>query len=79
MCDRKIPLKLKSKLYCRTIRPAMLHDGECWPIKKLQVKKLLVVEMRMLSWISGHNLLDRVQNEDILDKVGVISIEDKLR
>ena len=57
----------------------MLYGGECWPIKKAQVKKLLVAKMRMLRWICGHTLLDKVKNDVIRSKVGVVSIEDKLR
>ena len=29
LCDRKIPLRLKGKFYCRAIRPAILYGGEC--------------------------------------------------
>ena len=57
----------------------MLYSGECWPIKKAQVKKLLVAEMRMLRWICEHSLRDKVKNDVIRSKVGVVSIEDKLR
>jgi hypothetical protein len=29
MCDRRIPTKLKGKLYKTSIRPAMLYGTEC--------------------------------------------------
>jgi hypothetical protein len=32
----------------------------------------------MLRWICGHTRRDRVQNEDIRDRVGVAPIEEKL-
>jgi len=38
-----------------------------------------VVEMRMIRWICGHTRLDRIRNEVIRDKIGVASIEDKMR
>jgi hypothetical protein len=34
LCDPKVPLKLKSKLYRILIRPAMLYGAECWPTKR---------------------------------------------
>ena len=34
--------------------------------------------MRMLRWICGNTRRDRVQNEDIRDRLGITSIEEKL-
>ena len=38
-----------------------------------------VAEMRMLRWMCGHTRKDRVRNKIIQEKVGVASVEDKLR
>ena len=57
----------------------MLYGGECWPIKKAQVKQLLVAKIRMLRWMCGHTLLDKIKNDVIRSKVGVAPFEDKLR
>ncbi|XP_070055474.1 uncharacterized protein [Nicotiana tomentosiformis] len=38
-----------------------------------------VAEMRMLRWMCGHTMLDRVRKEVISDKMGVTPIEDKIR
>ncbi|XP_070052340.1 uncharacterized protein [Nicotiana tomentosiformis] len=38
-----------------------------------------VAEMRMLRWMYGYTRKDRVRNKIIRDKVGVASVEDKLR
>jgi len=38
-----------------------------------------VAEMRMLRWICGHTRLDKIRNEVVRDKIGVASIEDKIR
>jgi hypothetical protein len=37
-----------------------------------------VVEMRMLRWICDHTRKDRIKNDDIMDKLGVASIQKKL-
>jgi hypothetical protein len=34
LCDPKVTLKLKDKLYRTAIRPAMFYGAECWPTKK---------------------------------------------
>ena len=70
---------LKNKFHYRAIRSAILYGGECWPIKKTQVKKLAVAEMRISRWIYSHTLLDKIKNDFIHSKVRVVPIEDKLR
>ena len=79
LCDRRIPLKLKGRVYRMVVRPALLYGVECWPIKKSQVQRMSVAEMRMIRWICGHTRLDKIRNEVIRAKIGVASIEDKMR
>ncbi|ONM53611.1 Retrovirus-related Pol polyprotein LINE-1 [Zea mays] len=78
LCDPRVPHKLKGKFYRTTIRPAMLYGAECWPTKRRHVQQLSVAEMRMLRWICGHTRRDRVRNDDIRERVGAASIEEKL-
>jgi len=37
VCDKKMPVGLKSKVYRMVVRPTVLYGSECWPIKKTQV------------------------------------------
>ena len=76
LCDRRISLRVKGKVYKTVVRPAMMMYGaETWEVKKAQEKKLDVAEMRMLRWMSGVTKLDRIRNERIrgTTKVGEIS------
>ncbi|KAH0454565.1 hypothetical protein IEQ34_016489 [Dendrobium chrysotoxum] len=68
LCDRKVPLKFKGKFY-KMVRPAMLYGTECWPLKEKHNIKLSVAEMRMLRWMSGLTLRDKIRNERIREKV----------
>ncbi|XP_070023271.1 uncharacterized protein [Nicotiana sylvestris] len=79
LCDKKVPPKLKGKFYEVVVRPTMLYEDECWPIKITHVQKMKVEDMRMLRWMCGHTRLDRIRNEVIRDKVGVAPIKDKMR
>ena len=79
LCDRKMPLRLRGRVYRVVVRPALLYGAECWPIKKTQVQKMRVAEMRMIRWICGHTRLDKIRNEVIRSRIGVASIEDKMR
>nr|XP_009802177.1 PREDICTED: uncharacterized protein LOC104247782 [Nicotiana sylvestris] len=79
LCDKNVPPRLKGKFYRVVVRPAMLYEVECWPVKKSHVHKMRVAEMRMLRWMCGHTKKDKIRNEIIRDKVGVASVEAKLR
>jgi hypothetical protein len=78
LCDHRVPLKLKDKFYRTAIRPTMLYGTECWPTKRQHVQQLSVAEMRMLRWICGNIRRDRVRNDDIRERLGVASVEEKL-
>ncbi|KAM3286480.1 hypothetical protein P3S67_025279 [Capsicum chacoense] len=78
LCDRKVPLKLKGKFYRVAVRPAMLYGAECWSVKNSHIQRLKVAEMRMLRWMCGLTIGNRVRNEIIRKKVGVTSVEDKM-
>ena len=51
ICDRKVPTKLKGKLYCTAICPAILYGSECWALKGQHERKVGVAEMKMLRWM----------------------------
>ena len=52
LCDRRMPVKLKGKVYKKVIRPAMLCGAETWATTKRQEKRIEVTEMRMLRWMA---------------------------
>ncbi|KAF3661377.1 DNA-binding protein S1FA2 [Capsicum annuum] len=79
LCDKKVPPKLKGKFYRVVVRPALLYRAECWPVKNSHIQKMKVAEMRMLRWMCGLTRRDRVRNETIREKVGVTSVECKMR
>ena len=53
MCDRKMPVKLKDKVFKTIIRPAITYGSECWAVKKKDENKLNSAEMMMLRWARG--------------------------
>ncbi|XP_071694390.1 uncharacterized protein [Rutidosis leptorrhynchoides] len=79
LCDKKIPLKLKGKLFKVAIRPVMLYGSECWPMTKAQERRMKVAEMRMLRWACGKTRLDMIPNSVFRENLEVRSISDKLR
>ena len=52
--DKRMPVGLNGKVYRMVVKPAMLYGTECWPIKKTQVQRLMVAEIRMIRWMYGY-------------------------
>ena len=48
LCDRRMPVKLKGKVYKTAVRPALLYGAETWATTRGQEARLEVNEMRML-------------------------------
>ena len=71
MCDKKIPIKLKDKIYKTIVKPAMIYGSECWAVKKNDTQKLHTTEMRMLIWARGKTKKDHIKNEDIWREANV--------
>ena len=63
--DRKIPLRLKAKVYEAIIRPALTYGSECWAMKVTNKRKIATTEMRMLRGILGVSRREHMRNEDI--------------
>ena len=75
MCDRKMSVELKDKVFKTIIRPAMTWGWECWAVKKKDENKLNSVEMRMLISARGKTRLDHIRNEDIRKEADVKPVE----
>ena len=65
LCDRRMPTKVKGKVYKTVIRPAMLYGAETWATTKRQEKRIEVTDMRMLRLMCGVTRKDKIRNEHI--------------
>ena len=74
LCDKRMPVGLKGKVDRTVVRPAIMYGSECLALKKTQIQRLLVAEMRMSRWICGYMRLDKIRNEVIRDLVKVATI-----
>ena len=79
MCDKKIPDKVKGKMYKMIVRPAMLYGIETLPLTKTQEQKLETTEMKMLRFSLGITRKDRVRNKVIRSRLKVGSLREKVR
>jgi len=64
-CDKRMPPKLKGKLYTSVVRPALTYGSQCWTMQKKYESKLSATEMKMLRMTAGVTKLDRIKSSKI--------------
>ena len=79
LCDRRINVRLKGKVHKTVVRPAMTYGAETWPMKKTYERKMDVVEMRMLRWMTGITRLDRIRNDLVRGTTKVTEVSKKIQ
>ena len=77
--DKRIPLKLKMKVYKSVVRPVLLYGAEIWALRKKEEGVLDRTEMRMVRWIAGISLMERRKSQDIRRMCGICNIKEKAR
>ena len=77
--DKKMPLKLRMKIYKTVVRPVLLYGAETWSLKRKEECLLERTEMRMVRWIAGISLLERRESQDIRRMCGICNIIEKAR
>ena len=79
ICDRRVPIRLKGKVHKSVVRPAMTYGLEAAPRKETGEKRLDVAEMKMLRWMSGVTLRDKVRKIHIRESVNMIDVSNKVQ
>ncbi|KAL0173405.1 hypothetical protein M9458_029373 [Cirrhinus mrigala] len=65
MCNHRMPLRLKSKIYKTVVCPVALYGSESWPVTAKHEQALHIMEMRMLHWSLRLTRLNHATNEDV--------------
>ena len=53
ICDKRLPARVKGKVYSSVVRPAMVYGLETLAVTKKQVEEMEVAEMKMLRFTMG--------------------------
>ena len=56
---------MRGKVYSSCVRSSMLLGSETWPVRKENQVALQQAEMRIVSWICGVKLKDRVPSKEL--------------
>ncbi|XP_064103437.1 uncharacterized protein LOC135213391 [Macrobrachium nipponense] len=62
--DKKMPTKLQVKIYSTVVRPVLMYVTDTWALRRKQGVKLERTEIRMLRWIMGISLHERLKNDE---------------
>ena len=60
LTNKDASLIMRGRLYSSCVRSSMLHGSETWPVRKENVVALQLAEMRMVRWMCGVKLKDRL-------------------
>ena len=71
-------MRVKGKIYRAIMLSTLLYGTEAWTVYRRQVKKLHVFMMRHLRSIIRITWMDKVTNTDILERTGLLSMENLL-
>ena len=64
ICDRRVPARVKGKVYKVAVRPAMLYGLETVALTKRQEAEMEVAELKMLRFSLGVTRMDKIMNEN---------------
>jgi len=79
LCDRKLPARVKGKIYKVVVRPAMLYGLETVALRKKDEAELEVAELKMLRYSLGVTRMDKIRNQYIRGTAHVGSLGAKIR
>ena len=79
ICDRRLPARVKGKVYSSVVRPAMVYGLETVAVTKKQVEEMEVAEMKMLRFAIGVTRKDKIRNEHIRSTVKVERLGMKMK
>ena len=79
ICGRRLPARVKGKVYSSAVRPAMVYGLETVAVTKKQVEEMEVAEMKMLRFAMGVTRKNKIRNEYIRSTVKVERLGMKMR
>ena len=84
ICNRRLPARVKGKVYSSVVRPAMVYGIETIAVTKKQVEEMEVAEMKMLRFAIGVTRKDKIRKKYIrstvkVERLGMKMSEGRLR
>ena len=82
--EQSVAITITSTTTSKCVRSSMLHGSETWPVRKENVVALQRAEMRMVRWMCGVKLKDRLPSKElrerlVVDDIALILQQNRLR
>jgi len=74
LTNKDVSLITRGRLYSSCVSTSVLHGSETWPVRKENVVALQRAEMRMVRWMCGVKLKDRLASKELRERLGVDDI-----
>jgi len=74
LTNKDVSLNMRGRLYSSCVRSSMLHGSETWPVRKENVVPLQKAEIRMVRWMCGIKLKDRLPSKQLRERLGIDDI-----
>jgi len=65
LTNEDISLKVRGRLCSGCVRSSMLHESETWPVRKENEVALQRAKIRIVRWMCGVKLQDRIPNKGL--------------
>ena len=72
--NKDVSLIMRGRLYSSCVRSSMLHGSETWPVRTENMVALHRAEMRMVRWMCGVKLKDRLPSKELRERLGIDDI-----
>jgi len=72
LTNKDISLTVRGRLYSSCVRSSMLHGSDTWSIRK--ANEVAQAEMKMVRWMCGIKLQDRVPSKGVRERLGLDDI-----
>jgi len=72
--NKDISLKVTGRLYSSCVQSSMLHGSGTWPVRKENEVALQQAKMRMVRWMCGVKLQDRIPSKGLRERLGLDDI-----
>ena len=74
LTNKDISLIVRERLYSSCVQSSILHGSETWPVRKENEVALQWAEMRMVRWMCGVKLQDRIPSKGLRERLGLDDI-----